>query len=368
MKKLRGQAALAESKQLAPQTPVKVRRGLEVRRTAGGIPVIRHHYTADPSRDPELNPSWKEAERKTYTSQASWDREQEIRDEAGGGELVLADTLITYWKKIVITDPAWRPDPNWEVEAGFDHGKTNATAFERGYIDYDGVIYLCGEYYMPGKEIFEHAPILRQMADILKVRAAYADPSIFPQVLQQSQLPGKPAERAKSINELYIEQYIELFSPFMGDRSDVSAAARMMAHWRDLDKREPTLKIVCRNYSERPQPGLHDWDCPNLVWEMMRLRREKLTAQQLLSRNVSEAIVQKDNHAWDASKYLFMSHPEPSYKTAKQLAAEAVRHLIEAGDLNSAVIRTNQMLAESVSQNRPARIGRYIPWSQRRGY
>jgi hypothetical protein len=57
-------------------------------------------------------------------------------------------------------------------------------------------------------------------------------------------------------------------------------------------------------------------------------------------------------------KYLFMSHPEPSYKTAKQLAAEAVRPLIEAGDLNSAVIRTNQMLTtESASQNRPARIG-----------
>jgi hypothetical protein len=131
-----------------------------------------------------------------------------------------------------------------------------------------------------------------------------------------------------------------------------------MAHWRDLDKREPTLKIVCRNYSERPQHGLHNWDCPNLLWELMRLRREKLTAQQLLSRNTSEAIVQKDNHAWDAMKYLFMSHPEPSYKTAKQLAAEAVRPLIEAGDLNSAVIRTNQMLTtESASQNRPARIG-----------
>jgi hypothetical protein len=37
---------------------------------------------------------------------------------------VFADTLITYWKKIVITDPRWRPDPGWRVEGGFDHGKT----------------------------------------------------------------------------------------------------------------------------------------------------------------------------------------------------------------------------------------------------
>jgi hypothetical protein len=279
---------------------------------------------------------------------------------------VLADILITYWKKIVITDPAWRPDPNWVVEAGFDHGKTNATAFERGYLDYDGVIYLCGEYYMPGKEIFEHAPVIRQIADGDKVRVAYADPSIFPQVLQQSQLPGKPAERAKSINELYIEQYIELFSPFMGDRSDVSAAARMMAHWRDLDKREPTLKIVCRNYSERPQPGLHNWDCPNLLWELMRLRREKLTSQQLLSRNVSEAIVQKDNHAWDAAKYLIMSHPEPALKTQHELAIEVSKPLAEAGDLTSAYIRYSQIMA--VPESKPIRIGRFIPWRARRGY
>ena len=55
---------------------------------------------------------------------------------------------------------------------------------------------------------------------------------------------------------------------FALDRSDVSFAARVMMHWRDLEHREPSLKIVCRNYSERPQPGLHQWDCPNLLWEM----------------------------------------------------------------------------------------------------
>jgi hypothetical protein len=107
--------------------------------------------------------------------------------------------------------------------------------------------------------------------------------------MQQSNQPtqaGKAAERAKSINELYIEQGIELFSPFCGDRSDISFAARLMMHWSNLDKREPTVKIVCRipNYDEKPQPGLHNWDCPNLLWELMRTRRVKLTAQQLLTK------------------------------------------------------------------------------------
>ncbi len=95
--------------------------------------------------------------------------------------------------------------------------------------------------------------------------------------MQQSQFPGRPQERAKSINELYVEQGIALFSPFDRDRSDISFAARVMAHWSNLENREPSLRIVCRNYSERPQSGLHNWDCPNLLWEMLRMRRVKLT-------------------------------------------------------------------------------------------
>ena len=347
--------ALEKTRKTPPQTVIPIRRGLSVRRTKGGILVVRLHYSADPHRDPELNPVWKEEERRTYTSQASSDREQEIIDEAGGGELVFADTLITYWKKIVITDPAWRPDRNWRVIAGFDHGKTNPTALVRCYVDYAGTIYLGGEYYMPGKEVWEHVPVIKQMADIRKVATCYADPTIFNVTMQQSQSTGKPQERAKSINDLYVEQGIELFSPFAMDRSDVSFAARVMTHWRDLENREPSLRIVCRNSSDCPQPGLHNWDCPNLLWEMLRTRRVKLTEQQLLSRNVSEAIVDKDNHATDACKYLVMSQPEPTEKTTHQLAAEAVKPLVDAGDPTSAYVRYLQMMAES------ARPGGYVP-------
>ena len=357
---MNAEQALAKTRKLPPQTHVEIRRGVTVRRTDKGIPVVRLHYSALPERDPELNPEWKVRERKLYTSQAAWDREQEIIDEAGGGELVFAETLITHWNKIVISDPAWRPDPRWRVEAGFDYGKTNPTVFLRAYRDYEGTIYLCGEYYMPGFEIWQHAPALKQMADIRKVAACHADPSIFPQVVQQSQsgLPGRPAERAKSINELYIEQGIELFSPFAGDRSDVSFAARVMQHWSNLDNREPSLKIVCRNFSERPQPGLHHWDCPNLLWEMMRTRRVKLTAQQLLSRNVAEAIVDKDNHATDACKYLVMSHPEPTVKTMREIAAEAIAPMVQQGDLNSAAIWYQIIMSEEEEQYQPARLGR----------
>lgn len=364
----RAKDALEETKGLMPQTQVDIRRGFTTRRTMGGIPVHRLHYSVKADRDPERNPEWKAAERKKYTSQASWDREQEIMDEAGGGELVFADTLLTYWDKIVITAPEWRPHPKWHVEGGFDHGRTNPTALERSYLDYEGTIYFCGEYYQPGKEIWEHAPVIHQMADIRKVEACYADPTIFDCNFQQSQdgRKGGPAERAKSINELYVEASIGLFSPFAMDRSDISFAARVMKHWENLDEREPTLKIVCRNYAEKPQPGLHNWDCPNLLWELMRTRRQKLTAQQLLTRNAAEAIVDKDNHARDAMKYIVMSHPEPTIKSVQERAQEAVKDLVAQGDLTSAMIRYQQHLEkEGPAAAQPVYLGRYRPRRRR---
>jgi hypothetical protein len=88
-------AEQAMSTALPPQFPINLRRGVSFRRTKGNISVLRFHYACHPERDPDLHPEWIAAERRKYTSQASWDREQEIVDEAGGGELVFADTCLT---------------------------------------------------------------------------------------------------------------------------------------------------------------------------------------------------------------------------------------------------------------------------------
>lgn len=339
--------ALEETKKLPAQTQAEVRTGLTVRRTTGGIPVLRLHYAAHPDRNPDTNPEWKQTERKLYTSQASWDREQEVRDEAGGGEQVFADTLITYWNKIVITDPRWRPDPNWRVEGGNDYGKTNPTVIERSYWDHDGTGYFCGEYYQPGMEVWQHAPRMKEMQDIFRMAICYSDPTIFNMNMEQGGGDSrKSAERAKSVAELYDEQGLGIFTPFHGDRSDVSFSERLMMHWANLEENEPTIKIVCRNYSERPQYGLHQWDSPNLIWELMRTRRVKLTAQQMLNRNVSEAIVDKDNHARDAMKYTVMSHPEPTRKPMATRVADRVNELWRTTDPTQAMLQLSKIQQE----------------------
>jgi len=355
MAKTKTAQALETVQTMAPQIPVDIMPGVSVRRTAGGIPVVRLHYSAHPDRNPDQHPEWKAQERRTYTSQADWDREQEILDEAGGGELVFADTLVAYWDKIVITDPAWRPDPQWTVIGGFDHGKTNPTALERAYIDYEGVIYFSGEYYVPGKSVWQHAPELLRMPDVNRFEACYADPTVFDQRTQQER--GK---EPKAIAQVYAEEGVEFLTRFHRNRNDQTFTEALLAHWGDLAHRNPTVRIVCRNYSDRPQPGRHDWDCPNLLWELMRTRRRKLTAIQLMSQNQSEEIIDKDNHARDAMKYVVMSLPEPTEKTWQDKIAEKLDAYRQAGmDEHSLNIYRFQMEREDRQrEEQPAYIGR----------
>ena len=310
-------AALQETKKLEAQRPVEIMTGMAVRRTIGGIPVVRLHYSAHPERNPDENPEWKAMERATYTSQAGWDREQEIVDEAGGGELALADTIRTYRDRIIITDPAWKPDMGWRVIGGFDHGKTNPTALEKAYIDYEGTIYFCGEYYMPGKSVWQHAPEMLKMPDVHRFESCLADPSIFDQKMNQ-----ESQKEPKAIYQVYEEEGVHFLTRFGGNRNDQTFVERLLAHWGDLAHRNPSVRIVCRNYSERPQPGRYDWDSPNLLWELLRTRRRKLTATQLMMQNQSEEIVDKDNHARDCMKHILNSLPDPTQKTREQKLVE----------------------------------------------
>lgn len=343
---------IAELRQKTPQTKVQVVRGVGVKLTENGIPVVSLHYSADPERDPEINPDWKTIARKKYSSQAAWDREQEIVDEAGGGELVFAETLRTYWNKIVITDPAWTPDPAWAVMGGFDHGKTNPTAVERCYVDFDGNKYLCGEYYVPGKNVWQHAPEILKMPDLDKMRPCWTDPSVFDQKTQQEK--GK---EARAVGDLYAEEGVHVLARFGGNRNDQTFAERVLAHWQNLEEESPKLYIVCRNYSDKPQPGLHPWDCPNLLWELMRTRRKKLTAQQLLTQNPTEEIIDKDNHARDCAKYIIMSLPEPTAVPRQRRIQEAMKPHIEAQDLTNAHLARERVLKEIAKEEEPMIFG-----------
>ena len=93
-------------------------KGLTSRRTDSGVQVVRIHYSANPERGDD----WAKRERQKYSSQAAWDREQEIVREAGGGELLFAEILNRYADKIILRNSSFQVPPFWKRIGRFDHG------------------------------------------------------------------------------------------------------------------------------------------------------------------------------------------------------------------------------------------------------
>lgn len=358
--------AFAELDSLGPQTYVDLGEGVKLKRKMNGVPVMRLHYSAIPERNPKINPvfsakledrhrfspeEWQNNERKTYTVRG-WDREQEIDDKAAGGEKLFNSILTAFKEKIIITDPRWMPEPDWAVYGGFDHGKTNATTLEKAYVDFDGNIYMCGEYYQMktptwDNNVWQNVPLLQLMPHLDLMRWCRADPSIF--FDKELQADGS----FTNINSIYRGLGFTRLQTFPTSipREDITFEERLNDHWKNLTEFKPTLFIVCRNYNDRRQPGMHPFDSPNLLWELMRMRKKELTAKQLLERNPTEAIVDKDNHAWDAAKYLVMSLPKPT----KVPLAHKIKEILANLDPMSAQIRIQQVLRQDArnSSNQP---------------
>lgn len=319
------------------QTPLTVIKGVTVRRKKSGLTVMRVHYSAIPDRDPDTKKGaeWYRSERKDYASEARWNKEQEIDANATGGEAVFGRILNKFYSVVINSDPHWFPDPRWDVVGGMDHGSTNATCVLKAYIPREQIdpvtgkkrppeIILAGEYYsyrregwsntveqncammmrgglgMDGLLVDELDQRVEPMPDLDRARWIVADPSIFYD--SQAQEKGKPT----NVYQTYAKNAFYKMRAYDGNRSDVAFVEWMHSDfWRGIvNGQKPRLTIVCRNPSTRPQPGLHPYDCPNLVWEMRRAKRVQMTGKQLLTRNHSEALQDKENHALDCLKMM----------------------------------------------------------------
>lgn len=106
---------------------------------------------------------------------------------------------------------------------------------------------------------------------------------------------------------------------------------RIFEHWRDRDARQPSLKIVCPYDLSRKRFGLFAKGCPNLLGELMRTRQEQLSVQQLVRKNPTEAMVDKDNHLRDALKYFLQSLPSSSERPAHSERDEIIREAFATG-------------------------------------
>jgi hypothetical protein len=359
--------ALEKLEEMPPQSRVEVVRGCAIRRKANGHTIMTLHYSAIPERDPETEAGakWKKSERALYSSQSAWNKEQEIDPHAMGGEAVFGPILSNpdLYKAVVISDPFWQPNPTWEVAFGFDHGKTNATALLKAYITREEIdpatgskrpfdIYLAGEYYSMKRgpsmqepngwmnNVDENVMEMLKMPDIDRKRYIVADPAIFPDT--QAQSKGDYT----NIHQEYKKAGFHTMRPYEGTRSDITFVEWILSDlWGGLSRgRRPRLFIVCRNPSDKPQPGLHPYDCPNLLWELKRAKRVEMSARQLTKRNPSDALVDKQNHLRDAMKYLTGTIKFASRKPLH----EEMQEKLEGLDPTSRNIYARHLFSEAV--------------------
>src|SRR5438309_5057998 len=85
----------------------------------------------------------------------------------------------------------------------------------------------------------------------------------------------------------------------------------------------------------------------------MRTRREQLTARQLMSKNPSEGIVDKDNHLRDCLKYIAHSRPRPSAVPATLKREEMIAEAFRTGNHGSLAVRIAQLDHQEQRRSKP---------------
>lgn len=284
-------------------------KGISIKPNSAGIPVFWLHYSAKHDRDDE----WVRSEKPKY-SEAMWAQEQEMDFGAAGGERVLRDLLEKRWQEIVITDPGWQADPAWLYGAGLDYGKSHPSAFEATCIDFHGCRYALAEHYQSGNQWTPagHSAAVRAMrARFLKssplvlsvVPRTICDPSMGYQNVATD-------DKFTSVLDLFVKSgFMGIFPGIRG--GDLRLVDEIRQAWSGP---EVKFKILCRDMpfpvepgSMKKREGTYEDGCPNLLWELLNLRRKEYSAAREESVGAAEGLVDKDNDAWDALKYWWTS-------------------------------------------------------------
>lgn len=259
---------------------------------------------------------------------------EEIRLECDGDESVLMQELECvpmYYSGLIfkeygehnILKPFAIPH-DWSYLYGLDHGANNPTAMGKMRVDFEGNVYMVGEYYRPKLTVYEHAPSILEMlhspdADI------YADPSIWNDNLQDQKIvENKVVSRRFSVVDEYREHGIT--GLVKGQNSVLAGINRMREYLRfDPERIHPLT-----GQKGSPKFFIIEGACPAFEKEIKTYRwKEKKSIS-----NDPDTPVKMDDHILDAIRYALMSRPDntlekvPVHKTTieKVLVAHIKKH------------------------------------------
>lgn len=256
--------------------------GLRIHRNAkNGFVVCRLHYTADPRK---RSPEWRQ-EAARGMSRAKFEQEYEIRYDAQMGELAFpeiksrrADIICRTGPYINGVFPASLP-----MWAGFDYGAKNPSAFEV-FTQVDGVTWAIWELYEPCRNIIEFSKKLRDCPYWSQIRYIVHDPDIS-NLKQRDIRTGDVTSVRAQFEQLGITRWVA------GNNDESAWLSTMAKHW--CGGGEPTFRIL--------------ESCPMLIDEFENATYVTMSERQLETQNYREALVDRHNHALDATKYFMNS-------------------------------------------------------------
>ena len=285
--------------------------GLTTRVTSGGLFVCRLHYAADQFKNPanSVGKAWMRSALSGYQGgieDPNWQKEMEIQYTAGVGARV-----FRYWQDWLENSNIFIDGEvdiaNARVYGSYDHGFRNPAAYLVHAVYPDGLRRTIWEFYANEVPVPMISKIIKgETVTLDDGRTFHGNPFAGkelqkicdPEIMRENQVMSHGPN--KSIAKLFSNDGVYFTKGSSGD--DTTIVSWLNGNlW--LDPFEPGYQI--------------HRGCANLIWELGRLTRKGFTGLQAQMRNQPEALVDKDNHAFDALKYWLKRFPVGVAMTSK---------------------------------------------------
>ncbi len=237
-------------------------------------------FNADPNKRSE---AWL-AEAKSGMNPQRFAKEYLIEWDALDGQKVFPE-IVQYKDKIIVPEGSVTFKDNQVYWAGFDFGMRNAAAFVVFTVDESGTIYAVWELYEPCSNLPAFVLKLKECPYWSRIRHIVADLHLWDK--RGFSNDGVPISPYEMFCQHGIRNFIK-----GGANTEASWLLLMKGYWGDQD--DIQFKIFDR--------------CQCLIEEFQGARYPNMTEMMAQNKNVVETIVDKNNHAMDATKYWMTTH------------------------------------------------------------
>lgn len=264
--------------------------GLRIKKNdVNKVCVIELDFIADPLK---RDPNWiREATAGMSKSQV---RREYYRDyTALYGERTFPEST-EYADQIIVKPPYPNIDSFSKFWAGFDYGTRNPSAFivfgEGKNADGESSLFALWEHYEPTKDIHLTCDIIKKCEYFPFLRWIACDRNIW----TKNQQTKRGVQGLTSVADLMIENGVS--NIIEGAQNEESFITYVHTLWGDLAN------------GGLPKFYIQD-NCPNLIREFQNIVYISQTSAGYKNSSPKEQMINKDNHALDATKYFFSTYP-----------------------------------------------------------